>query len=301
MIPISVEVSVLVITNNKLSRLSDLIGSLKSQSCSFEPEIVIAHEQRGDDGGFQSEHPDVKWISIPGGRGIPFNRNRSWEAATGKVVAFIDDDCVPQPDWLENITGPILRGDADATVGGAKVRSDRYMGRAIAGLGFPAGGSIGFPLVFPVADDGSTASLVTCNAAVRSCVGDDVGRFDESLRHGGEDTELGIRIVAEDYRIAYVPKSVVGHAPRETISGFWSWQVRRGRAKKQVSLKHPLGGLVSMRLRSYKNVIGRSFGNGTLVAVLPLLFTSILAQGVGFVAESRTKPISEYSEKTTSE
>lgn len=291
----------LVITNGRLSNLADLLRALTSQSCTVEPEIVVAHEQRGDDGDFRAEYPDVKWVSIPGGRGIPYNRNRSWEAATGKVVAFIDDDCVPQPDWIDNITGPIISGEVDATVGGAKVSSDKYLGRAIAGLGFPAGGSIGFSSVFPVADDGTTTSLITCNAALRSSLGDDIGRFDESLRHGGEDTELSIRVVAAGYRIGYIPDSVVGHAPRETLGGFWPWQVRRGRAKRQVSLRHPMGGLVAMRLKSYLNVVGRSFGNGTFAAVIPLLLVSLIAQGVGFFAESRSKPRSEYSEKTTSE
>ena len=52
--------------------------------------------------------------------GIPYARNKALEHAaqnTVRYVAFIDDDCVPDSDWLAHLAAPILSSSSDASAG----------------------------------------------------------------------------------------------------------------------------------------------------------------------------------------
>ncbi|MFM6530798.1 MAG: glycosyltransferase family 2 protein, partial [Dolichospermum sp.] len=61
---------------------------------------------QGDD-GYQStaqemieqNYPWVKWVAGPG-KGPAANRNNGAKYATGEWLAFTDDDCLPDPQWL---------------------------------------------------------------------------------------------------------------------------------------------------------------------------------------------------------
>jgi len=50
-------------------------------------------------------------------RGISFSRTKGAELASGEIVAFIDDDGVAEPDWIEHHVGAYEQTDAVA-VGG---------------------------------------------------------------------------------------------------------------------------------------------------------------------------------------
>src|SRR4051794_19456054 len=55
-------------------------------------------------------------------RGACHARNAGIRAAAGNVLAFIDDDVVPQPGWLSRLVGPVLDGRYDGAAG--EVRLD---------------------------------------------------------------------------------------------------------------------------------------------------------------------------------
>jgi glycosyltransferase involved in cell wall biosynthesis len=50
-------------------------------------------------------------------RGASCARNRGIAEATGKIIAFIDDDVVPDNDWLRRLLVPVLAGHSDAAGG----------------------------------------------------------------------------------------------------------------------------------------------------------------------------------------
>jgi glycosyltransferase involved in cell wall biosynthesis len=52
-----------------------------------------------------------------GARGASATRNAGARAAVGRLLAFLDDDAVARPEWLEKLTEPLLRSDV-AGVGG---------------------------------------------------------------------------------------------------------------------------------------------------------------------------------------
>src|SRR6478736_2635149 len=44
--------------------------------------------------------PAVRYVAVTGHPGPAAARNRGWQAARGAVIAFTDDDTVPDPGWL---------------------------------------------------------------------------------------------------------------------------------------------------------------------------------------------------------
>lgn len=50
--------------------------------------------------------------------GLSGARNTGWRAATGDVVAFLDDDAAPEPEWLERLVAPLEREERYVAAGG---------------------------------------------------------------------------------------------------------------------------------------------------------------------------------------
>ena len=109
--------SVIVITRNHSSYLAEALAALSKQ---VHPdfEVVIVDSSNGEEIEkskqlVQQYGPRFKYVSEPR-RGQSLARNSGLPHCTGEIVAFTDDDCLPEPDWLSrivgNYTGPEIWG-----------------------------------------------------------------------------------------------------------------------------------------------------------------------------------------------
>ena len=57
----------------------------------------------------------VRYLGQPHRRGPAAARNRGWRAAKGRIIAFTDDDTLPQPDWLTAALNRFGRGASVVT------------------------------------------------------------------------------------------------------------------------------------------------------------------------------------------
>ncbi|HEX6793472.1 MAG TPA: glycosyltransferase family 2 protein [Casimicrobiaceae bacterium] len=123
--------------------------------------------------------PTLRFLWMPTNRGPAAARNWGILAAQGRVIAFTDDDTVPQPDWLASGLAAIRHG-ADAVAGAVDVPLPAVptdYERDAAGL--------------------SNAGFVTANCFVRRDLLCAVGGFDERFRCAWrEDTDLCFRLRA---------------------------------------------------------------------------------------------------------
>lgn len=77
--------------------------------------IVIADYPAGD---LQLRYPDCIWLAIPD-RSISRKRNAGAAIASADLIAFIDDDCIASPDWLEQGTAYMANHPHTAAVIGS--------------------------------------------------------------------------------------------------------------------------------------------------------------------------------------
>lgn len=144
--------------------------------------------------------------------------NAGLAAATGDVVCFTDDDCVPRPEWLKRLAAPY----ADPTVGGVGGRDvvhhgDRVSekpGRVVGRITW-YGRIIGnHHLCFPPGLV-EVQHLKGANMSFRRAV---TPPLDPHMVLGAgsgsqNDTELSLAVRAQGYRLLYDPEALVDHYP----------------------------------------------------------------------------------------
>ena len=141
-------------------------------------------------------------------------RNRGL-ATSRRVVAFLDDDCVPDPGWLAAVARPVL-GGSWAGVGGRVVADPavarpRWLGDAL--VAYLAEYDRG-PEEHRLADDDF---LLTANAAFDADLLAAAGGFDPLLGPTAgrptvdDDVDVCRKVRAAGGQILYVPSAVVVH------------------------------------------------------------------------------------------
>ena len=157
---------------------------------------------------------DVK--IVPTGPVVPSEkRDKGIKIAKGEILAFLDDDAFPSPDWLRN-AATHFQNEEVAAVGGPAVtpQSDTLRQKASGFVysSFLGGGNYRYryiPTSLREMDD-----YPTCNLLVRKSILEDLGGFG-SLFWPGEDTVLCLNITQKlGKKIVYDPSVLVYHHRR---------------------------------------------------------------------------------------
>lgn len=176
-----------------------------------EAEIIVSDDSDDDRTRdlLAREFPGVRWVQGPR-RGPAANRNSGARCATGEWIAFIDDDCEPQPGWLAGIAQASIDGDV-------------VEGRVV------APGATDSPFEEHV-ENLHGGVFWSCNLALRREVFERLAGFDEGFREaGGEDMEFAWRIARANLRVKFAPEALVHHPPRHIgWRGLWrrTWMIR---------------------------------------------------------------------------
>jgi glycosyltransferase involved in cell wall biosynthesis len=87
-----------IVASHREDFIEGLFTALKAAAAQSVPaEIIIVTDYTVDE--YTARFPDVVWLYVPD-KSIPVKRNRGILAARGAVCAFIDDDCIPDVEWL---------------------------------------------------------------------------------------------------------------------------------------------------------------------------------------------------------
>ena len=199
--------SVIIPTCHRPASLAHCLHGLAGD----EAEVIVSDDSRDEETRLliEREFPRVRWLAGPR-RGPAANRNCGAHAATGDWLAFIDDDCEPQPGWLAAIAD--VTGDADVVEGRTLAPGARDS------------------LLEEHVENLHGGVLWSCNLAVHRAAFEQLGGFDEDfLEAGGEDMEFAWRIARAGLRIRFAPEAPVYHPPRRIgWSGLWrrTWMIR---------------------------------------------------------------------------
>jgi glycosyltransferase involved in cell wall biosynthesis len=197
-------VSVVIPHFNDLDALSICIASLQRQTWPIESiEIVVA-----DNNSACGIEPVI--AAAPGCRVVPAPiqgagpaRNAGAAVARGEILAFIDSDCHPHPEWVENGVRALAKYDF---AGGKVVIAARDPLRPTPVEAWEV--VFGFDFERYILIEGYTG---TGNMWVWRKVFDVVGGFRAGV---AEDMDWSFRATAAGFRLGYEPKAVVSHLAR---------------------------------------------------------------------------------------
>ena len=153
----SVRISVIVPAHNEEDQIVGLADSLRKQT--VEPLEMILVDDASTDRTVEMASPYFKVIALPENIGPGAARNVAMAEARGDCFAFIDADCRPYRDWVEQIEKKFVEDDVKVITGGTRVEAFSVLGKSIAALGFPGGGALGFEKMWRVAQDGSVQRI----------------------------------------------------------------------------------------------------------------------------------------------
>lgn len=276
-------IAVVIPTFNRPDTLARLLDAL--ERCSpvrGGVEVVVVDDgSTVEVGPVVARHPSVRLLQQTNA-GPAAARNRGWRTTTAAIVAFTDDDTVPEPDWLVDLVRAFDDAPATGAIGGRIVAL--APGR-LAGF-VQAEALVGHS----VRDDG-VHHLVTANAAYRRTVLEQLGGFDERFRRAsGEDTDLTLRAVAAGHRLEVIDGAVVAHDNRTTFVELLAMYRKHGRTRHQVAAGNPDVDWDSRRARvlrpgdwrdRYRSHRASGIAPAVAAAYLLLRAVGLLAYGVG--------------------
>lgn len=229
----NVLISAVICSYRRPDALAAAIRSLARQTLSKDSyEIVVIDNNSGD------KTPDVVQglVQEYGGDGLRIRyvvesqvglshaRNRSTIMTQAEVIAFLDDDAVASPQWLESLLDEYHESEDVWSVGGRvdpiwDAERPGWLTKAMYGsLSLLDLGDKARPLVWP-------EKVIGVNCSFRRIVFEEAGLFATNLGRRGnelfgfEDTEIQQRIHELDKKVVYAPRALVHHhVPAERMT-----------------------------------------------------------------------------------
>ena len=242
-------ISVVVCTHNGASTLDECLSGVAQLRYPDYETIVVSDGSSDASAALAASH-DVRLVEVPRG-GLARARNAGIQAATGEIVAFLDDDASPDPDWLLYLADSFMTGDA-VGVGGPNLPfpDDERFAHCVAHA--PGGPT------HVLLSDREAEHIPGCNMAFRRSLLGALGGFDPQFDAAGDDVDICWRLRERGHELAFNPAAIVWHHRRNSIRGYWKQQRGYGRAESLLERKWPehysAGGHVTWG--------GRLYGNG---------------------------------------
>jgi cellulose synthase/poly-beta-1,6-N-acetylglucosamine synthase-like glycosyltransferase len=265
-------VSVIVPTYRRDDLLDRCLAALAAQQ--FDPsayEVIVCDDAASETTRCLVASWDARactpihYLPVRGTQGPAAARNRGWRAARGAIIAFTDDDCIPDPGWLR---AGVRAFDETASTqywqcgspcaARLELSSARHMPfnpmnnvrsqhpRCAEGQVIGVCGRIVVPLPpAPTDYERDTAGLEIAEFATANCFYrrealEAVGGFDERFTAAWrEDADLFFTLLECGYRTARAPEAVVVHPVRLAPWGVSLRQQRKSMFNALLYKKHP--------------------------------------------------------------
>lgn len=286
-------IAVIVPAYGPSPHLRAVLGALLSGT-DRPDEIIVSHSGSDDPREWLShEVPQVRALHSPMRLFAGAARNRGAATASSEILAFCDNDTLPQPDWVERVRDQFAEGGGEFLVGSVGVaKSGGYWGMAT--------WLCEFSEQAPWRPGGEQQGGASCNMAVRMTDFRRVGGFPEDYR-AGQDTMLLHRLRESGLKQMFDPRVEVRHCNIAGFGHFAQHLANQGRHFAKVRRAAQLPGHTAVRFWPLAPALGLAKGArivgriaaagrfGTLLARLPgiAIGMAIWAGGCTYAAASR--------------
>jgi glycosyltransferase involved in cell wall biosynthesis len=223
-------------------------------------------------------------------------RNGAAQQASGKYLAFTDDDCRPATNWLQALEN-CFTATPDRIVGGRTVN-------ALADNPYSTTSqniiSMGYAHYNAISDQ--ARFFASNNMVVPADRFRELGGFDQSFTTS-EDRELCDRWLHQGYQMTYAPEVVIYHAHPMTLRSFWKQHFSYGQGAFRFHKTRAQKGWGNFQIEGnyYLNLLRYPFENGQGkqgLVLTAVLFVSQVANAAGFFWEMiQSKKTSQFDSK----
>ena len=215
----------IVATWNGRALLAEALEGLNGQTLDQFETIVVDDASDDDTVAWLGQTwPHVRLVALRRRRGLAHALNRGLEAAQGEYIALLNNDAVPDPDWLAALDAAFEQS-SEVGMLASRIRLFDVPERLHAAGDFYTLGALpgnrgawqqdGAPFDLPVEVFGASAAA----AAYRRSLFEAIGQFDEELGMYCEDVDLDWRSQLGGFRCLYVPTATVRHRLSATAGG----------------------------------------------------------------------------------
>jgi glycosyltransferase involved in cell wall biosynthesis len=148
-----------------------------------------------------SGRTSLRSVSLPTKKGPAAARNAGWQKASGKLIVFTDDDCIPHPHWLSNYWHAFENRSQEAVA---------FRGKTIVPINrVPTDYELNVSRL-------AKAEFITANCACSKKALELTNGFDEAFTMAWrEDSDLQFRFIRQNIPILAVNGAIVTHPVRK--------------------------------------------------------------------------------------
>jgi O-antigen biosynthesis protein len=233
----SPKVSIIIPCYNQIEYTAATIHAILTSKANISYEIILADDfsLRDDYKLLDRKKKFIRTIRVSENKGFIRNCNHAALNAWGQYLVFLNNDCFPQPGWLDSLVQTIELNTQIGIVGSKLINPDGSLQEAggiiwrdATGWNYGRGQN-------PLSPEYNYKKEVDyCTGAsfcIKKSLWEEVGGFNESFAPAYyEETDLSFRLREKGYKTVYQPKSIAIHL--EGISN--GTDIAQGLKKHQV-------------------------------------------------------------------
>ena len=227
------DVAVVIPTQNRWPTLSRTLEGLAHQTVTGFETIVVA-----DWGGTAPSDLGRARVVMRHSPGVGAARNTGAMSSTRRLLLFLGDDTIPEPDlverhvqghgrWPEDEVGILGLVEWHPEVAGGRIQ--RWLDWS----------DTQFDYRHIVGEEAGWGRFYSSNVSLKRTLFMDVGGFDEDFLFGYEDTDLGLRLNEKGFRLMYEPGARVLHVHHYDLAGMRRRFMLVGGGEYLMVRKHP--------------------------------------------------------------
>lgn len=207
-------VSVVINTYNRVRSLARTLESLDYLTHPDFEAIVVNGPSTDETGAVLERHQGRIRVGSCPEINLSKSRNIGIDLAEGEIVAFLDDDAIPEPNWLSDLVAgydmPMVGG-----VGGVVYDYTGYTVQYKSGVSDRLGDTrvnLEGPFwAYQVPGSDRYVHLLGTNSSFRRSCLLEIGGFDEEFEYYLDETDLCLRLQDRGYMIRQLPNAFVHH------------------------------------------------------------------------------------------
>lgn len=226
----ALKISVVIPTYNRPNLLLNCLKALENQSLKKEAyEVIIASDGPDPETRIAMQSwitqttINAQYILSTDKKGPAATRNRGWVSAQAPLIAFTDDDCLPDKNWLSALLNQYHGEPLIAFSGKTQVSLPEH----------PTDFALNLSRL-------ADASFITANCACTKKALIKIGGFDERFKMAWrEDSDLEFKLISNHITIKKVVHAIVNHPVYRVKWGISILEQKKGLYDALLFKKHP--------------------------------------------------------------